>query len=65
MDEKRRSNLKLAGKEEKKKVFKSAAELEREKQDARWNSGKVLSAILSSSTTSLLFSGSGGTLLDS
>ena len=51
MEEKRRSNLKLAGKEEKKKVFKSAAELEREKQDSKWNTGKVLSTTLSSSTT--------------
>ena len=64
MEKKRRSNLKLAGKEEKKKLFKSAAELEREKQDAKWNTGKVLSTTLSSSTTLLLFLGSGGTLFD-
>ena len=41
MEEKRKSNLKLAGKEEKKKVFKSPDQLEREKQDAKWSTGKV------------------------
>ena len=46
MEEKRRSNLKLAGKEEKKKVFKSAAELEREKQDARGNTGSIVCNII-------------------
>ena len=46
LEEKRKSNLKLVGKEEKKKVFKSAAELDREKQDAKWDTGKVLSATL-------------------
>ena len=47
LEEKRKSNLKLAGKEEEKKVFKSAAELDREKQDAKWDTGKVMCAILS------------------
>ena len=42
MEEKRKSNLKLAGKEEKKKVFKSTDQLERERQDAKWSTGKVL-----------------------
>ena len=41
MEEKRRSNLKLAGKDEKKKIFKSPDQLERERQDARWSTGKV------------------------
>ena len=41
MEEKRRSNLKLAGKDEKRKIFKSPDQLEREKQDAKWSTGKV------------------------
>ena len=42
MEEKRKSNLKLAGKEEKKKVFKAPDQIEREKQDAKWSTDKVL-----------------------
>jgi hypothetical protein len=41
MEEKRRSNLKLAGKEEKKKIFKSQDQLDRERQDSKWSTGKV------------------------
>ena len=41
MEEKRKNNLKFVGKDEKKKSFKSAGQLEKEKQDAKWNSGKV------------------------
>ena len=41
MEEKRKNNLKLAGKPEPKKSYKSAGQMEKEKQDSKWNSGKV------------------------
>ena len=41
MEEKRKNFLKMTGKEEKKKTFKSADQLEREKQDQKWNTAKV------------------------
>ena len=65
MEEKRKNFLKMTGKEEKKKTFKSADQLEREKQDQKWNTAKVKTWGCSCSTFQHLYLDSGRTLLDS
>ena len=41
MEEKRKNYLKLEESKKKKQIFKSSEQLEKEKQDGRWNTGKI------------------------